>query len=60
MNYYIETSATGYTPEQCGTTITVSDLIGILEDLEPDGRIYLRNDNGGTFGRIRDSDIVED
>ena len=46
------------------SVLLVEDEHMLAEILAADGLpvrgIYLRNDNGGTFGRIRDSDIVED
>lgn len=46
---FIEGSRSGYTPMQCGETLTAGQLINILEDFPPDMPIYLINDNGYTL-----------
>ena len=33
-------------------TMKVSDLIALLEDLDPDARVVLSHDNGYTFGSL--------
>lgn len=35
---FIKGSRSGYTPMQCGETITTGQLISILEDFPPDRR----------------------
>lgn len=50
----------GYTPDQCGRTLTVGDLIAFLEDLPEDSPVYLCNDNGYTYGRITEDDVWEE
>lgn len=52
---YIEGRRNGYSPDQCGKTLTVEELIWILEDFEPDTPIYLNNDRGYTYGSITQS-----
>lgn len=54
---FIEGSRSGYTPMQCGETITTGQLISILEDFPPDTPIYLINDNGYTYGEITEYTI---
>lgn len=57
---FIHGKRTGYTPKQCGETLTARELINALEnlildgELEDDSPIYLQNDNGYTFGEIND------
>lgn len=53
MYLTIETAREGYTPEQCGHTMTVGDLIDYLSQFDEDMRVVLSNDNGYTFGGIR-------
>lgn len=55
----IEAQRNGYSIEQCGSTLTVGELIRILEDYDTDTPIYLSHDNGYTFGSISESDIEE-
>ena len=43
---YIEGKRNGYGIDQCGQTLTVGELIEILEQFDYDRPIYLRNDNG--------------
>ena len=55
---FIEGSRSGYTPEQCGETITVNELIEFLENnFEGNLPIYLYNDNGYTYGEISEKTI---
>jgi len=54
---FIETSRTGYCPDQCGRTMTVSELISLLSDFDEDQPVYLRNDNGYTYGSINERDF---
>lgn len=51
----------GYSPGQCGGTLTVGELIRELEDFDPDLEIYTGHDNQYTYGAIQafDLDIVE-
>jgi hypothetical protein len=50
----------GYSPKQAGKTLTVQELIEILEGFDPDEKIYIKNDNGYTFGSITQWDIDEE
>lgn len=54
---YIEGKRNGYSPDQCGRTLTVGELIAELEQYDEDRPVYLRNDNGYTFGSITERDI---
>ena len=56
---FINGNRNGYTTKQCGHTLTVGELIGILEDYDGDMPIYLNNDNGYTYGSITECDIYE-
>lgn len=47
---YIEGNRNGYSPEQCGRTLTVGELIEILESFDPERPVFLRNDRGYTYG----------
>ena len=38
--------------------MTVGELISILSDFDSDREIFLRNDNGYTYGSIVESDFV--
>lgn len=49
---FIDGRRNGYSPDQCGRTLTVQELIGVLEEMEPDAKVYLKNDNGYTYGSI--------
>ena len=51
---YLEISAVreGYSPSQCGYTMTVGDLISYMEDFESDMPIYLSHDHGYTYGPV--------
>lgn len=54
---FIEGNRNGYDPEQCGRTMTVGDLIAFLSEFDEDRPVYLRNDNGYTYGSINERDI---
>lgn len=53
----IENIRNGYTPEQCGDTITAGDLIEFLAQLDEDTPIYISNDSGYTFSSITDETL---
>lgn len=57
---YINGNRNGYSVEQCGKTLTVGELIEILEAYDEDTPIYLRNDNGYTYGNITQYDIYSE
>lgn len=56
---FIEGSRAGYHPEQVRNTMTVGDLIRFLEDFNEDTEVYIRNDNGYTYGGIWENLILE-
>lgn len=56
---FIEGNRDGYHPTQCEHTMTVGDLIAFLQDFDEDARVFLRNDEGYTYGSINDYDINE-
>ena len=49
---FIEGRRDGYAPSQCYETLTVKELIEVLEQYDEDMPVYLRNDNGYTYGSI--------
>ena len=57
---FINGKRNGYSPEQCGRTLTVGELIVIFHGYDPDMEVYLKNDNGYTYGSITDYDVYED
>lgn len=54
---FIEGKRNGYDIEGCGKTLTVGDLIELLSEYDEDAPIYLRNDNGYTYGSITQRDL---
>lgn len=60
MKLYINAHRTGYAPEQIRHTMTVAELIAALEDFPEDAPVYLKHDNGYTYGGINFSDLEED
>lgn len=56
---FIEGRRNGYTPSQCGETMTVGEMISWLEQFDEDAPVYLKNDNGYTFGSITSDSIEE-
>lgn len=63
---FIEGRRNGYSPEQCNGTMTVGELIAYLGEFDEDAKIYLRNDNGYTYGSVdaysfsTDEDLEDD
>ena len=55
----IEAKRSEYSVNQIYSTLTVAELIGILEQYEDDTPVYISNDNGYTYGGISYSDIKE-
>ena len=61
MSYItLETKREGYSPDQCGSTMTVGELIQYLSQFDESSKIYFSNDNGYTYGSIKDYQIQED
>lgn len=56
---YIEGRRNGYGPDQCGRTMTVSEMIDFLSQFDGDLPIYLNNDSGYTFGNIDEDSFSE-
>lgn len=56
---FIEGRRNGYSPDQCGYTITVADLMAYLEQFDEDTPVYLKNDNGYTYGSIDEMSFEE-
>ena len=60
MKLYINAHRTGYAPDQIRHTMTVAELIAALEYFPEDAPVYLKHDNGYTYGGISWGDIEED
>ena len=57
---FISGNRSGYSPAQIEhQTMTVGELIAMLEDFDPDSLVFLSNDNGYTYGHIGDYDMQE-
>ena len=56
---FLDGRRTGYTPEQCGKTMTVADLMAYLEQFNEETPVYIINDGGYTYGNI-DEDSFEE
>lgn len=58
---FINGNRNGYGPDQCGRSSTIGELIDALtemaEEIGSDARVFLRNDNGYTYGSIDMSDM---
>lgn len=54
---FIEGKRNGYSVDQCGRTLTVGELIELLSEYDESTPVYLRNDNGYTYGSITECDI---
>ena len=49
----LETRRDAYTPNECGATLTVGELIEILSDFDEETPVFFSNDNGYTYGAIK-------
>jgi hypothetical protein len=49
---FINANNNGYEPSQCGPTLTVGELIELLSDFDDEQPVYLKFDNGYTYGSI--------
>lgn len=56
---YFRAKRNGYTPNQCGRTLTVGELIDLLGEFDEDAPVYFKNDKGYTYGSITRYDIEE-
>ena len=58
---FINGNRNGYSADQCGKTFTIAELIQELEEIAEevgeDAPVYLRNDNGYTYGTITFGDL---
>lgn len=54
---FISGKRNGYGTDQCGKTLTVGELIEILQEYDENSPVYLRNDNGYTYGSITRGNI---
>lgn len=54
---FINGKKNGYGTDQCGKTLTVGELIEILQEYDEDSPVYLRNDNGYAYESITRGDI---
>lgn len=59
MKLYIEGRRDGYSTDQISRTMTVAELMNFLEQFDEDAEIYLRNDNGYTYGSVTESSFRE-
>ena len=60
MKLYINANRTGYAPDQIRSTMTVAELMAALEAFPEDTPVYLKHDNGYTYGGIGWNDFEED
>jgi hypothetical protein len=54
---FLNTRRDGYAPEQCDGSLTVRELIEILEQYDDDTEVLFKNDGGYTYGCICESNI---
>lgn len=59
MNLIIEVRREGYSLSQISKTLTVGELIEILDQYEDHTQIFTSHDNGYTFGGLREQDFSE-
>lgn len=49
---FLNVLRTGYSPDQCGRTYTVRELIEALSDYDEDIPVYFSSDRGYTYGPL--------
>lgn len=59
MKLIIEANRTGYSTDQIRSTMTLGDLIELLQDYDEDTPVYTSSDNGYTYGGINWDDLRE-
>ena len=59
MKLFINAHRAGYSPEQIRNTMTVGELIAVLEEFDADTPVFLKHDGGYTYGGITWSDLEE-
>ena len=52
---FIDGRRDGYSPAQCGNTMTVGELKEFLGQFNDEDEVFLMNNNGYTYGSITDS-----
>lgn len=57
---FIDTTRTGYAPDQCQGTLTVGEIIETLSQFDDAQPVYFRNDGGYTYGRISYENFEEE
>ena len=60
MKLFINANRTGYAPDQIRSTMTVAELIAALEEFPEDAPVYLKHENGYTYGGIDWRDLEVD
>lgn len=60
MKLFLEGKREGYSPDQVAHTMTVGELIDFLSQFDEDTEIYLKNDNGYTYGGITEYSFEEE
>lgn len=55
----IETERSAYSPEDLGRSMSVRDLIDYLMMFDDDTKVILSNDNGYTYGEVKEENIQE-
>ena len=55
----IDATVDGYTREQCGETMTVEELIDYLKQYSDNTPVYLRYDDGYSYGSITENSFSD-
>lgn len=56
---FIKAPREGYSPDQIKRTLTVGQLIDLLEGYDENAKVYLQHDEGYTYGGLTYDSIVE-
>lgn len=56
---FIKAPREGYSPDQVPCTLTVGQLIDLLEGYDENEKVYLQHDEGYTYGGLTYDSIIE-
>ena len=60
MRLYMDGRREAYDPTDIRHTMTVGELIELLQGFDEDAKVYISNDNGYTYGSVTEDSFTED
>lgn len=59
MRLYMDGRREVYDPKDIRHTMTVGELIELLQGFDEDAKVYISNDNGYTYGSVTEDSFTE-